>query len=130
VDLDALRTAADVVGDRWRLLVVGALLDRGLAFSELEDHVPGISPAVLSARLKDLEAAGLVVAAPYQDRPVRHRYELTGRGASLAEVLRALASWGGAPGRHEACGTALELTWWCPTCDEPVEAVDDHLHRL
>lgn len=130
MDLDALRAAADVVGDRWRLLVVGALLDGGLAFGELEATVHGISPAVLSARLKELESGGLVVAEPYQDRPVRYRYVLTGRGASLAEVLRALASWGGAPSRHEACGTALELTWWCPTCELPVEAVDDHLHRL
>lgn len=130
MDLDALRDAADVVGDRWRLLVVGALFDGGLAFGELEAVVRGISPAVLSARLKELEAAGLVVAEPYQDRPVRHRYELTARGASLAEVLQALASWGGAPGRHEACGTALELLWWCPTCQVPVEAADDHLHRL
>lgn len=130
MDLDALREAADVVGDRWRLLVVGALFDGGLTFGELEALVRGISPAVLSARLKELEAAGLVVAEPYQDRPVRHRYELTGHGASLAEVLRALASWGGAPGRHQACGTALELAWWCPTCQVPVEADDDHLHRL
>lgn len=130
MDLDALREAADVVGDRWRLLVVGALFDGGLTFGELETLVRGISPAVLSARLKELEREGLVVAEPYQDRPVRHRYELTGRGASLAEVLQALASWGGAPARHDACGTALELTWWCPTCQVPVEAVDDHLHRL
>lgn len=130
MDLDALRAAADVVGDRWRLLVVGALMDGGLAFGELESLVHGISPAVLSARLKELEADGLVVAEPYQDRPVRYRYVLTGRGASLAEVLRALASWGGAPSRHDACGTALELTWWCPTCELPVQAVDDHLHRL
>lgn len=130
MDLDALREAADVVGDRWRLLLVGALLERARTFGELQHAVEGISPAVLSARLKELEGAGLVMAAPYQDRPVRHRYELTGRGASLAEVLRALASWGGAPGRHQACGTALELTWWCPTCQLPVEEVDDHLHRL
>lgn len=130
MDLDALRQAADVVGDRWRLLVLGALFEGARTFGQLETQVGGISPAVLSARLKDLEAAGLVVAVPYQDRPVRHRYELTGDGASLAEVLRALASWGGTPGRHEACGTALELTWWCPTCQLPVEAADDHLHRL
>lgn len=130
MDLDALREAADVVGDRWRLQVVGALFDGALSFGELETAVRGISPAVLSARLKELEAAGLVMAIPYQDRPVRHRYDLTARGASLAEVLRALAAWGGTPSRHEVCGTALELTWWCPTCQLPVEEVDDHLHRL
>lgn len=130
MDLDALREAADVVGDRWRLLLVGALYDGGLTFGELQGVVEGISPAVLSSRLKELEAGGLVVAEPYQQRPVRHRYELTGRGVSLGEVLRALAAWGGSPGRHEVCGTALELTWWCPTCQLPVEAADDHLHRL
>lgn len=130
MDLDALRAAADVVGDRWRLLVLGALFEAGRTFGELEADVDGISPAVLSTRLRELEAAGLLVATPYQDRPVRHRYELTGRGASLAEVLRALASWGGTPGRHDACGTALELAWWCPLCQVPVDAADDHLHRL
>lgn len=130
MDLDALRQAADVVGDRWRLLVIGALFEGPRTFGELEAQVAGISPAVLSARLKDLDMAGLIVAVPYQDRPVRHQYELTGDGASLAEVLRALASWGGTPDRHQACGTALELTWWCPTCEVPVEAAEDHLHRL
>lgn len=130
MDLDALSRAAALLGGRWQLPVVGALLDGPMTFGALEEAVRGISPAVLSARLKDLEAAGLVVAAPYQARPVRHQYELTDEGARLAQVLHALAGWAGTPGRHDACGTALELTWWCPTCQVPVETVNEHLHRL
>ncbi len=72
-----------------------------------------------------------MVGEPYSRRPVRHAYRLTERGADLAGVLRLLAHWeahgAGSPAgaaeapRHQACGTALEARWWCPTCDERVD---------
>jgi DNA-binding HxlR family transcriptional regulator len=90
---------------------------------------------VLTQRLRRLEADGLVVAEPYSDRPPRFVYELTGAGRELAGALRLLADWGGRhrdggdPPRHSVCGSPVELRWWCPTCDRPVddeEAEDLH----
>jgi DNA-binding HxlR family transcriptional regulator len=122
--------AVDRVGDRWSLLVVDALLAGPGRFGDLTDRL-GIAPNILSARLRTLEASGLVVSTPYQDRPVRMAYELTEDGRELAAALHQLADWGarqeGATAidrRHVSCGTPLELRPWCPTCDRVV-AVDE-----
>jgi DNA-binding HxlR family transcriptional regulator len=131
-----LAAALERVGDRWTLLVVEALLDGPLRFGDLSDGVPGIAPNILTQRLRHLEREALVVARPYQERPTRFVYELTEAGAELAGALRLLADWGARhservePLRHEACGTALEARWWCPSCEDVVaedEAADAHL---
>jgi DNA-binding HxlR family transcriptional regulator len=114
------------VGDRWTLLVVAALLDGPRRFNELQEQLEGIAPNVLSARLKALAEQALVVAALYSERPPRFVYELTESGRELAGALRLLADWGartggGEPYRHEACGTALEARWWCPSCEQVVD---------
>src|SRR6187200_3675516 len=121
-----LAAALDSVGDRWALLVVEALLDGPRRFGDLQEDLSGIAPNVLSGRLRRLEGEGVVVAEPYSERPPRYVYELTAAGAELAGALRLLADWGARhreaePVRHEACGTALEARWYCPTCDAGVE---------
>ncbi len=121
---NALDRAAGLVGDRWTLLLVHALLGGEGRFSELEQRVPGITPNAVSSRLRRLEDDGLVVASPYQHRPVRHAYALTDRGRELAGVLRLLAAWEGAADAapvHAVCGTTLEVVHWCPTCDQPAD---------
>jgi len=121
------------VGDRWTLLVVAALLDGPLRFNELQAQLEGIAPNVLSTRLKSLTEQALVVAQAYTDRPPRFVYELSESGRELAGALRLLADWGartggGEPYRHEACGTALEARWWCPSCEQVVDdPADDEL---
>jgi DNA-binding HxlR family transcriptional regulator len=114
------------VGDRWTLLVVAALLDGPLRFNELQAQLDGIAPNVLSARLKALTEQALVVTQAYTERPPRFVYELSESGRELAGALRLLADWGartggGEPYRHEACGSALEARWWCPTCEQVVD---------
>src|SRR5688572_10462993 len=74
----------------------------------------GISPHLLSVRLRELESAGIVERRAYQARPVRHDYRLTPKGVDLWGVVTALRDWGdrwgewphGAPVqvRHTACG--------------------------
>ncbi len=119
---EALRS----VGDRWSLLVVESLLPGPRRFGELLEGLDGLAPNILSRRLKALESDGLVVTAPYSDRPYRVAYALTAQGAELAGALRLLAQWGSqrtpgaAPLHHATCGTPVEARWWCPTCARSV----------
>ena len=123
----ALARAVEIVGDRWSLLVVEALLPGPRRFNELLDAIEGISPNVLSQRLKHLEREQMLVARPYSERPPRFTYELTAAGTELAGVLRMLAYWGAGrsdqaePLRHDVCGTPMEARWYCPTCEVPVK---------
>lgn len=117
--------AAELAGDRWVMVITSVLADGPRTFSELE--ATGAAPNILTARLRRMAAAGLVVAAPYSLRPRRLRYELTQPGHELAHVVQTLRAWGArhssaAPlPTHNACGTPLEPTLWCPTCAEPVK---------
>jgi DNA-binding HxlR family transcriptional regulator len=130
-----LAEALSAVGDRWTLLIVAALLDHPRRFGDLQRELPAIAPNVLSGRLRQLEEQGLVVAEPYSQRPLRYVYELTEAGRGLAGPVRLLADWGarhvgGAePPVHAECGSPLEATWYCATCQRPVaddEAQDLH----
>ncbi len=114
------------IGDRWTLLVVKALLEQPRRFGELQRSVPGVATNVLSARLRDLERHGLVVAEPYSTRPLRVVYRATARAAELGGVLRLLGDWsvrsGGAePPVHALCGTTLQVRYYCPTCHDLAE---------
>lgn len=129
---DALRVAAAQAGDRWTLQVIHALLAGPRRFGDLARDVAPIAPNVLTGRLRGLEEDGLVVAVPYQQRPPRVAYELTGRGRDLAGALRLLAAWADptlAP-VHATCGTPLEVSWRCPGCDLEVAAGDEGLVHL
>src|SRR6202035_1103759 len=91
-----------------------------------------IAANTLSDRLKRLERDGLLVARLYSQRPPRTAYQLTAEGTELAGALRLLAHWGSrhtdqadSP-RHLACGTPIEVRWYCPTCDQLVDHEQDH----
>ena len=126
-DPSPLADALARVGDRWTLLVVGALMDGPRRFGDLQADVPGIAPNILIQRLRHLEREALVVARPYSERPPRMVYELSAPGRELAGALRLLADWGARnsdaaePARHGACGTPLEVRWFCPTCERTVD---------
>lgn len=128
-----LAEALATVGDRWKLLVIAALLDGASRFGELQEAIPEIAPNILSQRLRQLEQEGIVIAQPYSQRPPRFSYELTASGQDLAGVLRLLSGWGDrhresdSEHRHGACGTPLEARWYCPTCGEAVDASGDDL---
>ena len=94
--VSALDAALLRVGDRWSLLLVEALLPGPQRFNELLEGLDGLAPNILSARLKALEAEGILASRPYSQRPYRVAYVLTARGAELASALRLLAHWGGA----------------------------------
>lgn len=124
---DPLREAADRVGDRWTLLIVDALRRGPLRFGEVSEAVTDIAPNVLTKRLRQLEADGLVSVTPYSERPRRVSYELTPDGAALRAALNVLAEWGArhtdgeGVETHISCGTPIETRRWCPTCDVDID---------
>ena len=110
---DGLDAAARLVGDRWSLRLVGALLEGDRTFGELASDVKGIAPTILTARLRSLQRLGLLTATPYEQRPVRMRYSLAAPGRRLAATIATLAEWGaGREGGldlpvHRTCGTPV-----------------------
>lgn len=90
------RAVADVltrIGDKWTVMVVGALSKGRMRYSEIFRLVGGVSQRMLTLTLKGLERDGLVSRTVYPTIPPRVEYELTARGRSLIEPLHALMSW-------------------------------------
>ena len=85
--------AAEILGRRWNPQVISALIAGPGRFGELRDRVPGISDNLLAERLKQLEAAGIVLRTVHDDRPVRIEYSLTTSGMGLEKAMDALAQW-------------------------------------
>ncbi|HEX7747888.1 MAG TPA: helix-turn-helix domain-containing protein [Bordetella sp.] len=90
----AVANSLDVVGDKWSLLVVRDLLHGKSTYGELANSPERIPTNILAERLKRLEAAGIIVGTPYQERPVRYAYALTPKGKALGDVLLAFVRWG------------------------------------
>ncbi len=95
-DRCGIARALDLVGDRWALLVVRELLLGPKRFSDLRTGLPGVSPDVLSQRLRELEEAGLLRRAKLPPPAAAPVYELSRRGQELEPVLLALGRWGSA----------------------------------
>ncbi len=87
--------ALDVIGEKWSLLILRDLARKGpLRFQTLEAGLPGVAPNTLSARLKLLEAQGVIATRLYETHPPRYEYYLTEKGEALRSVLRSLREWG------------------------------------
>jgi DNA-binding HxlR family transcriptional regulator len=93
-DRCGIARALDVVGERWALLVVRELLLGPKRFTDLRAGLPHLSPDVLSQRLRDLEAAGVILRDKLPPPAAVQVYALTERGAELEPVVLALGRWG------------------------------------
>jgi DNA-binding HxlR family transcriptional regulator len=86
--------AVELIGRRWTGAIVAVLLDGGqLRFSEISHAVPELSDRLLSERMKELEARGVVSRHVDPGPPVKVLYELTDMGRSLEPALQELKSW-------------------------------------
>src|ERR1700693_5982722 len=81
------------IGDKWTVLVVGALSKGPIRYNEIGRRVEGISQRMLTLTLKGLEQDGLVTRTMYPTIPPRVDYELTELGRKLIVPLRALSVW-------------------------------------
>ncbi|MDQ0713214.1 DNA-binding HxlR family transcriptional regulator [Streptomyces luteogriseus] len=86
--------AMDVIGGKWKVLILWALNERPCRFGELRRELPGITEKVLASHLREMEADGLVHREAYDEVPPRVEYSLTARGVSLNEALEPLGAWG------------------------------------
>src|SRR3954470_12346274 len=86
--------AIELVGKRWTGAIVLVLLDGPLHFSGIRHLVPELSDRLLSERLKELEAEGVVERRVLDGSPVRVEYSLTEKGQALEPAIRALKQWG------------------------------------
>jgi DNA-binding HxlR family transcriptional regulator len=87
--------ALDVVGDRWTILIVRDLyLYETRRFQDFAPRMRGLTPSVLSARLKELEASAVIASRPYTEHPPRLEYFLTPKGKELWPILLELQAWG------------------------------------
>src|SRR5204862_3359084 len=85
--------AVELVGKRWTGAILLVLMDGPARFSEVKQLVPELSDRLLSERMKELEAEGIVVRRVIDDTPVRVEYELTEKGRALGPALRSLKGW-------------------------------------
>jgi DNA-binding HxlR family transcriptional regulator len=87
------RRAIELVGRRWTGAVLRVLLAGPTRFSDITCTVPGLSDRLLSERLKELEAEGIVQRSVFPETPVRIEYALTEKGHALEEVITSVSNW-------------------------------------
>lgn len=87
------RTSLARIANKWTAMIVIALDDGPLRFSEIKQAVGGISGKVLTDTLRDLERDGILHRRAFAEVPPRVEYELTALGATLTEPLGALGRW-------------------------------------
>jgi DNA-binding HxlR family transcriptional regulator len=89
----AYHRAVELIGKRWTGAILFVLMDGPARFSEVKGLVPDLSDRLLSERMKELEAEGIVQRRVVDDTPVRVEYALTVKGRALEPVVRSLKLW-------------------------------------
>ncbi|WP_292370210.1 winged helix-turn-helix transcriptional regulator [Methanoregula sp. UBA64] len=104
-----IEATLDVIGGKWKPLVIYQLKEGTLRFSQIVEKVqPRITPRMLTKELRELETSGLVIRKVYAQVPPKVEYSLTETGASLIPILDDLCDWG-----SEHMGDDIEFK-----CDE------------
>lgn len=107
-------------GDRWSLLIIRDLMVRGYrTFKEFQDSGEGIASNILTDRLQNLEASGIITAEVEEADGRRVNYRLTKKGIDLAPLLLELLIWGA---RHEETSAPCALIAQMENCREQVLA--------
>ncbi len=126
----SIARAVSLVGDEWTFMILREMFLGNRRFDEFLRHT-GASAALLSQRLKKLEAEGVIRREAYSERPVRHEYKLTAMGRELWPAVITLKQWGDkwlgdgpAPVEivHKTCGHVTEPQMTCSHCGEPMAA--------
>lgn len=89
-----VETTLQLIGDKWKVLIIRDLLTGTKRFNELMRSVSGITQKVLTSHLRAMEAAGLVNRKVYPEVPPKVEYSLTDTGRSLKPILDSMVDWG------------------------------------
>ncbi len=106
-----LARGLDVVGERWTLLIARELLYGPRRFTDLLGGLPGIPPSLLSRRLKEMQAAGIISKTVLPPPAASMVYQLTDAGKALEQILYALGRWGAQFGRTPRPSDAVRPEW-------------------
>ncbi|MGA2918411.1 winged helix-turn-helix transcriptional regulator [Methanoregula sp.] len=89
-----VEAALDVIGGKWKPLILWALGDNVLRFNELQKGLPGVNAKMLTKQLRELEEDGVITRTIYPEVPPRVEYTITDFGKTLIPILRELCNWG------------------------------------
>lgn len=87
-------TTVQLIGNKWKLLLLRNLMMRPWRFNEMLRSIPGLSQKVLTDNLRALEADGLITRTVYPEVPPRVEYALSELGETLRPIFSALENWG------------------------------------
>lgn len=103
-----VETTLEVIGGKWKVVILFWLKDRTLRFGELRRKIPGVSERVLAQQLRELEANGIVRRVVYPIVPPKVEYSLTDYGKTLRPITEAMCAWGKAHLRRQPSPTTVE----------------------
>jgi DNA-binding HxlR family transcriptional regulator len=103
-----VEASIDVIGGKWKPLILWALKEETLRFCEIEDELPQITQKMLTKQLRELESDGMISRKVYAEVPPKVEYSLTASGKTIIPILELLCSWG-----EKTFGDQIEYT-----CDD------------
>lgn len=121
-----------ILGERWSLQILNEIFTARGRFDEIEAQL-GVTSIMLNARLRKLQAEGLIERKLYNPRPARYEFVLTEKGRALFPVMSAMRTWGetwcktedqepALQFRHNSCGGIAGLGPDCQTCGEALDS--------
>ncbi len=87
-------TTVQLIGNKWKLLIIRNLQMRPWRFNELYKNLEGISQKVLTESLRSMEADGIIIRTVYDEVPPKVEYSLSELGESMRPILKAMEVWG------------------------------------
>lgn len=87
-------TTVELIGSKWKLLILKYLLNKTMRYNELKREIDGISQKVLTSTLKSMVEDGIVIRTSYPEVPPRVEYSLSEIGESMRPVIDVMANWG------------------------------------
>lgn len=87
-------TTVQLIGSKWKLLIMRNLLERPWRFNELRKNLEGISQKVLTDSLRSMEDDGIITRTVYPEVPPRVEYALSELGESMRPIIKAMEQWG------------------------------------
>lgn len=89
-------TTVQLIGSKWKLLIIRNLMQRPWRFNELRRDLEGISQKVLTDSLRSMEEDGIITRTVYPEVPPRVEYALSDLGESMRPIITAMEQWGSA----------------------------------